>query len=76
MNVLDRIGFFARVLTVLMLAALLSTVVRAVTAGSNQTLGRIWPFSLARCQSPFTPGCGGPDMAGGTLAADYGPHRQ
>ena len=32
--------------------------VRAFTAELNQSIGLAWPFSLAHCRAPSTPGCG------------------
>ena len=39
-------------------ALIMAPVVRSVTGELNDTVGRVWPFSLARCVSPATPGCG------------------
>lgn len=44
----------ALVLTIAMVAA---PVVRTVTVGLDATLGRAWPFSMARCHVPASPGC-------------------
>lgn len=37
-------------------------VVRTVTADLNNTLGRVWPFSMTWCHSLATPGCVGQPM--------------
>lgn len=34
-------------------------IVRTVTVELNNTLGRVWPFSMTRCHSLATPGCVG-----------------
>ena len=39
------------------LALIAAPVVRGATVALDDTLGRAWPFSLARCLSPATPGC-------------------
>ncbi len=44
-------------LTIAMVAA---PIVRNVTAELNDTVGRAWPFSMARCHAPASPGCRGP----------------
>lgn len=38
-------------------ALIAAPVVRGVTGELNDTVGRVWPFSLTRCVSPATPGC-------------------
>ena len=42
---------------VLAIALVAAPVVRTVTVGLDATLGRAWPFSLARCHAPASPGC-------------------
>ena len=42
---------------VLSIALVAAPVVRTVTVGLDATLGRAWPFSLARCHAEATPGC-------------------
>ncbi len=42
---------------VLAIALVAAPVVRTVTVGLDATLGRVWPFSLARCHAPASPGC-------------------
>ena len=39
-------------------ALIAAPVVRTVTAELDSTVGRAWPFSLARCSPAATPGCG------------------
>ena len=39
-------------------ALVMAPVVWSVTDELNNTVGRAWPFSLVRCVSPATPGCG------------------
>ena len=46
----------------LAVAMILSLVVRGVTASTSQTLGRVWPFSIAFCQPASTPGCAAADQ--------------
>ncbi len=41
----------------LIVAMALSAAVRGATAMTNQTIGRAWPFVLARCHAAATPGC-------------------
>ncbi len=38
-------------------ALIAAPVVRTVTVELDSTVGRAWPFSLARCSSAATPGC-------------------
>ena len=52
----------SRAVVCLAVAMVLSFVVRGVTASANQTLGRVWPFSLTRCQPASTPGCAAADQ--------------
>lgn len=40
------------------LALIAAPVVRTLTSELDNSVGRAWPFSLARCASPATPGCG------------------
>lgn len=42
---------------VLAIALVAAPVVRTVTVGLDATLGRAWPFSLARCHVSASPGC-------------------
>ena len=44
----------------LLFAIWVSGVVRSATVQLNQTLGLVWPFSLAHCRVAATPGCGRP----------------
>lgn len=44
----------------LLFAIWLSGAVRSTTVELNQTLGVVWPFSLAHCQVEATPGCSHP----------------
>ena len=48
-------GQIALVLAVILGGAVLT---RSVTAELNQTVGTVWPFSLAHCHVATTPGCG------------------
>ena len=50
-------GVPAQMALVLALALVAAPVVRTVTVGLDATLGRAWPFSLARCHAPASPGC-------------------
>lgn len=50
-------GPVAQVAFALGLALVAAPVVRTVTAELDNTMGRAWPFSLARCSSPATPRC-------------------
>ena len=52
-------------------ALIAAPVVRTVTAELGNTVGRAWPFSLARCSSAATPGCspGAERSAGGQPGA-------
>ncbi len=52
----------SRAVVCLAVAMVLSLVVRGVTASANQTLGRVWPFSLTYCQPTSTPGCAAADQ--------------
>ena len=54
-----RIGDVATIGVCVIAALALSIVVRQVTAGLNQTLGTVWPFSTVHCEQPSTPGCSG-----------------
>ena len=38
-------------------ALIAAPIVRNLTSELNETVGRGWPFSLARCSSAATPGC-------------------
>ena len=42
---------------VLAIALVAAPVIRIATVGLDATLGRAWPFSLARCHVPASPGC-------------------
>ncbi len=57
MTRLANAGPAAQVALALGLALVAAPVVRTVTAELDNTVGRAWPFSLARCSSPGTPGC-------------------
>lgn len=50
-------GTLAQAALALGIALVMAPVVRSVTGELNNTVGRAWPFSLARCVSPATPGC-------------------
>lgn len=52
----------AQVALALATALMTAPIVRAVTSELNGTIGRAWPFSLARCFSPATPGCSRPPV--------------
>lgn len=39
-------------------ALIAAPVVRTVTVELDSKVGQAWPFSLGRCSSPATPGCG------------------
>jgi len=53
----DRLAFVSRVAATVICALFVATVVRGTTIELNQSIGRVWPFSLARCAAPDTPGC-------------------
>jgi hypothetical protein len=52
-----------RVAAALILALVLSPVVRTVTSELNHSLGHAWPFSLSHCHVSATPGCNEDDAA-------------
>jgi len=39
------------------LALIAAPIVRGLTSELDNTVGRAWPFSMARCSSGATPGC-------------------
>lgn len=52
-------GILMQVALAFAVALMAAPVVRTVTFELNNTVGRAWPFALARCQSAATPGCSG-----------------
>lgn len=50
-------GPAVQVAVALGLALIAAPVVRGTTVALDSTLGRAWPFSLARCSPPAAPGC-------------------
>lgn len=60
-------GLLVQASVALAIAFLAAPVVRTVTSEINDTVGRAWPFALARCSAPATPGCrdaAAPSVAG------------
>jgi len=55
---LTNTGSVIQVAVALGLALVVAPMVRNVTSELNGTVGRAWPFSLARCAVLATPGCG------------------
>lgn len=56
---LSNTGILVQIAFALLLALIAAPIVRTVTSELNHTMGRVWPFSIARCHSPTTPGCVG-----------------
>jgi len=54
---LTNTGAVVQAAVALAIALIGAPVVRTVTSELNGTVGRAWPFSLARCVSLATPGC-------------------
>lgn len=54
---LTSAGSLVQVAFALGLALIAAPIVRNLTSELNETVGRGWPFSLARCSSAATPGC-------------------
>lgn len=54
---LRNTGILVQIAFALLLALIAAPIVRTVTSELNHTMGRVWPFSMARCHSPSTPGC-------------------
>ncbi len=54
---LTNTGCLVQVAFALGLALIAAPIVRNLTSELNETVGRGWPFSLARCSSAATPGC-------------------
>jgi len=54
---LTNAGLLVQVAFALGFALIAAPIVRTVTAELDATVGRAWPFSLARCSSPEAPGC-------------------
>ena len=50
-------GFAIQAAVAIAIALVVAPGLRTVTAGLNTTVGRLWPFSMARCHAPTTPGC-------------------
>lgn len=46
-----------RVVAALMLALIVSPVIRTATIELNNSVGRAWPFSLTYCHARASPGC-------------------
>jgi len=69
---LSNAGSVIQVAVALGLALVVAPMVRNVTSELNGTVGRAWPFSLARCVSLATPGCG--DMFVQSAPGPSAPH--
>lgn len=54
---LSQANTVVQVAVALAVALVAAPVVRSVTVELNTTVGRVWPFSMARCHAPTTPGC-------------------
>ncbi len=50
-------GLAVQIALWLTIALVAAPMVRNVTAELNDTVGRAWPFSMARCQALASPGC-------------------
>jgi len=59
MKRLAHAGAMVQVAVALGLALVAAPMVRTVTSELNDTVGRAWPFSMARCALPTVPGCRG-----------------
>ena len=59
---LTNTGSVIQVAVALGLALVVAPIVRTVTSELNGTVGRAWPFSLARCVVLATPGCADTSM--------------
>jgi hypothetical protein len=56
-----RLAPLGRIAAMVVCVLFVATLVRGTTIELNQSVGRVWPFSLARCAAPDTPGC---DLSG------------
>jgi hypothetical protein len=54
---MEGVAAFAKIGIAFCCALFLSTVVRTTTIELTQTLGTVWPFSLAHCHLPLAVGC-------------------
>ena len=54
---LSGAGFMIQTAVALTIALAVAPGLRTITAELNNTVGRVWPFSMARCHAPMTPGC-------------------
>jgi len=69
---LTNTGSVVQVAVALGLSLVVAPMVRNVTAELNDTVGRAWPFWLARCAVLATPGCG--DMFVQSARGPSAPH--
>jgi hypothetical protein len=59
-NTLIRTSILAPILNIgvaFAIALVVAPVIRSTTIVLNDTVGRLWPFSLIRCDCPTSPGC-------------------
>ncbi len=53
----DELGVLTQIALTVAIALGGASLTRSVTTELNQTVGTVWPFSLAHCYGPATPGC-------------------
>ncbi len=53
----DDLGVVVQIALAVVIALGGALLARSITTELNQTVGTVWPFSLAHCYGPASPGC-------------------